>query len=170
MSKTNGAKIEITKPDQEPVEKQQRKVIKVLKTLMVDEVVLYTKLRNYHWNVTGPSFFSLHAAFEDQFTQIAELIDEIAETIRQHGSYVPGTMEDFIRKARLSEEPGVYPIAPTMLANLVADHDSISQCLQDDIQMIEQTSGDVVAVDLMTNILKQHQKMAWMLRSCLQDA
>src|SRR5690349_3125097 len=100
MSKSNGAKPVGIEPDQELVEKQPRVVVKILKVLLADESVLYARLRNYHWNVTGANFFSLHIAFASQFYEIAILTDEVAERIRQYGTHAPGTMDEFIRKSR----------------------------------------------------------------------
>lgn len=164
MTKTNGANtVEIT-PDLGLNEKPPKGVVKILKTLLADESVLYAKLRNYHWNITGVDFYPLHAAFESQFREIADVADDVAERIRQYGANAPGTMDEFIRKTRLGEEPGVYPDSRTMVVNLVADHEIIIRCLREDIEKIE----DVGAADLMTGLLQRHEKMAWMLRACLE--
>ena len=168
MSTTNGAKTLEMEPNQELAEKQQRGVVKILKVLLADESLLYTRLRNYHWNVTGVNFFALHAAFEDQFTEVADMADDVAERIRQYGANAPGTMGEFVQKTRLREEPGVYPDAQTMVANLVTDHVALSRFLREDVEKIDGESEDVGAVDLLTRLLQQHQKMAWMLRMCLE--
>jgi starvation-inducible DNA-binding protein len=169
MSKTNGAKTVEVEPNQALTEKRQNGVVKSLKVLLADESVLYLKLRNYHWNVTGVNFYPLHMAFEEQLNKIADVIDEVAERIRQYGAKAPGTMAEFIRKARLGEEPGVYPDARTMVANLVTDHEAIVGYLREDIKKIDEVSGDVGVVDLLTALLQQHQKMAWMLRMYLES-
>jgi starvation-inducible DNA-binding protein len=168
MAKTNGVKTVEVESNQVLTEKQQRGVVKILKVLLADELVLYTRLRNYHWNVTGVNFYALHAAFEGQFNTIADVADEVAERIRQYGAHAPGTMDEFIQKARLSEAPGVYPDPRTMVANLVADHEAIMGFLREDAEKIDEESGDIGAVDLLTRLLQQHQKMAWMLRMCLE--
>lgn len=167
MPKTHAEKtVEI---DHELTEKQPNSVVKSLKVLLADESVLYTRLRNYHWNVTGVDFYALHAAFEDQLDDIAVVIDDIAERIRQLGVHAPGTMDEFIRKARLEEDPRVYPDARTMVANLVADHESVVLFLRNDIKQMTHESGDVGVIDLLTTILQQHQKMAWMLWMYLES-
>ena len=168
MEKTNGVKTLKIESDQELIEKRQQGVVKILKVLLADELVLYTRLRNYHWNVIGEHFYSLHAAFESQFYEIADVTDVVAERIRQYGAFAPGTMGEFIQKAHLSETPGVYPDAWTMVANLVADHDAIIHFLREYIATISEESGDVGAVDLLTGLLQQHEKMAWMLRMYLE--
>ncbi len=168
MSKTNGAKTVEIEAIQELTEKKPRGLIKILKGLLADESVLYAKLRNYHWNVTGVNFYPLHAAFEAQFHEIADMTDDIAERIRQYGANAPGTMEEFIQKARLSETPGIYPDAQTMVANLVSDHQAMIGFLNAGIESIGEKSADVGVIDLLTSHLQQHQKMTWMLRMCLE--
>jgi starvation-inducible DNA-binding protein len=164
MAKTNGVNTVEIALDQALTEKPPKGVVKVLKVLLADESVLYTKLRNYHWNVTGVSFYALHTAFEGQFNEIADVADDVAERIRQYGAHAPGTMDEFVRKTRLTEESGVYPDARTMVTNLVTDHETIIRCLREDIEKID----DVGAIDLLTSLLQQHEKMAWMLRMCLE--
>ncbi len=143
-------------------------MLNILSKLLADEMVLYAKLRNYHWNVTGPHFHSLHEMFEDQYTQIAEVVDEVAERIRQYGANAPGTLAEFIQLTRLSEHPGTYPNAKTMVGNAVADHESLIRFLRADIEEIDDEADDVGAEDLLTGLLQQHQKMAWMLRTYLE--
>jgi starvation-inducible DNA-binding protein len=169
MSKSNGVKSPEITSNQGLTEKQAESVVKVLKVLLADESVLYTKLRNYHWNVTGVNFYALHAAFESQFYEIADIADDVAERIRQYGSHAPGTMDEFIRKAHLSEAPDVYPDARTMVTNLVTDHESVIRFLREEIETISEKPGDAGAVDLLTRLLQQHEKMTWMLRMCLEE-
>lgn len=168
MAKTNGAKKTKVEPNQVLSEKQRRKLVKILKVLLADESLLYIKLRNYHWNIIGPYFYSLHAAFEHQFYDIADLADEIAERIRQYGDNAPGTMDEFIQTARLRETPGIYPDAWTMVGNLAADHEAIIRYLREDVDKIGAESGDVGVMDLLTGLLQRHEKMAWVLRACLE--
>ncbi len=151
------------------VAEKQRVVVKILDTLLADESVLYTKLRNYHWNATGIGFFALYEAIANQLSEIAIVIDEVAEHIRQYGANAPGTMEEFIRGAHLRESPGVYPDVQTMVANLVSDHGVTISSLQEDIETISEVSGDVEAIDLLTYLLQRHQKMAGNLQTCTED-
>lgn len=145
-------------------------VINVLKTLLADEFVLYTKLRNYHWNVTGPHFKALHALFEEQYDDLAEIIDETAERIRQFGEMSPGTMAEFLQAARLTEQPGIYPDWQTMVSSAQADHEALVRALREDIETIDDDADEVGVEDLLTGFLQQHQKMAWMLRAHLETA
>jgi starvation-inducible DNA-binding protein len=167
MAKTKTKVVEI-KPDLGLSENQQQNVANILKVVLADESILYQKLRNYHWNVTGVHFFALHAAFEEQYTEIADVIDEVAERIRQFGVFSPGTMEEFKQLTRLSEQPGLYPDARTMVSELCADHEAMIRHLREDIELIDDKDDEVGAEDLLTGILQQHQKMAWMLRMVLQ--
>lgn len=166
---SNGTKAADIKPDLGVSKNQQQDVTNILKIVLADETLLYQKLRNYHWNVTGPQFFSLHSAFENQYNEVADVIDEVAERIRQFGVFAPGTMEELRQITRLSEQPGIVPDAHTMVANLVADHESMIRNLRGDIEMIDEKDDEVGAEDLLTGILQQHQKMTWMLRATLES-
>lgn len=149
-------------------EKQQNGVVKVLSVVLADAHILYLKLRKYHWNVHGPQFFQLHELFEQQYTALAATIDEIAERIVQYGAAAPGTMEEFLNDARLSEEPGIVPDTPKMVANIVSDHEAVIRALRDDIKKVGEDYDDVGAEDFLTQLLQDHQKFAWMARAMLQ--
>ena len=143
-------------------------VIGILTKALADEHVLYTKTRNYHWNVVGPHFNDLHKFFEGQYDQTAEDIDEIAERIRALGGKAVSTMVEFLQHTGLEEHPGKYPDAKSMVANLVADHETIIQNLREDIKSCNQ-HNDVGTEDFLTGMLEKHEKTAWMLRSILEE-
>ena len=170
MAKNNGTNTKVIEktPDLGISKNQRQDVATILKIILADESLVYQRLRNYHWNVTGPHFFELHIALEKQYDEIAEVVDEVAERIRQFGVFAPGTLEEFKQITRMNEEPGVYPDARTMVANLVADHEAVIRNLRGDIEMIDKQDDEVGVVDLLTGILQQHQKMAWMLRMYLE--
>lgn len=157
----NNAQIGISEQDREAV-------IEILTKALADEHVLYTKTRNYHWNVTGPHFNDLHKFFEEQYTQTSGDIDDIAERIRALGGKTVSTMTEFMQHTRLSEHPGKYPDSRTMVANLVADHEGIIQNLRKDINSCNQ-HNDVGTEDFLTGMLEKHEKTAWMLRSILEE-
>ncbi|MBC7924033.1 MAG: DNA starvation/stationary phase protection protein [Bryobacteraceae bacterium] len=142
-------------------------IVDTLNKLLADEQVLYNKTRNYHWNVVGPRFHQLHEFFEEQYDELAEIVDEVAENVRQFGGFAAGTMTEFLQLARLKEHPGNLPDEDGMIGDLVADHDTIIRQLREDIEQ----SGDEYeaddAADFLTAILETHNKMAWMLRSFL---
>lgn len=147
--------------------KSLKGIVETLNTLLADEHVLYVKTRNYHWNVTGPRFHSLHLFFEKQYEELAEIIDEIAENVRQFGGTAAGTMKEFLQSARLQEDPGNIPDEDTMIRNLTADHESIIRQLREDIETADEKLEADDAADFLTAVLEQHNKMAWMLRSHL---
>lgn len=142
----------------------------ILKTLLADEVILYTRLRNYHWNVNGPHFYPLHQLFEAQYDEVEAIIDEVAERIRQFGVAAPGTLAEFQQMARLKEQPGEVPAAMAMVATLAGDHEALVRFLREDIETIDDEADEVGVEDLLTGLLQQHQKMAWMLRATAEAA
>jgi starvation-inducible DNA-binding protein len=92
-------------------DEQRKAVIEILNRVLADQHILYTKTRNYHWNIVGSQFFFLHGLFEEQYDSMAEAIDETAERVRQLGGKALGTLTEFLEQARLAEQPGIYPIA-----------------------------------------------------------
>jgi starvation-inducible DNA-binding protein len=142
------------------------RVVGLLGALLADEYLLYTKTRNYHWNVTGPHFSQLHDLFETQYEALAEIVDEVAERIRALGAAAPGTLAEFAKQTRLREHPGEYPDARTMVANLLADHEALARALRADVETAAQ-AGDAGTSDFLTGLLEKHEKTAWMLRATL---
>lgn len=136
-----------------------------LNRLLADEVVLQIKTKNYHWNVEGPQFHSLHALFETQYDQLKDVIDEIAERARQLGGYSAGSLKEFLALTRLPESVGGQLDSKQMVANLVADHEAIIRILRELIPVAGDDLGDVGTEDELTGYLKIHEKMAWMLRA-----
>lgn len=148
---------------------QQAGVVELLSMALADQHVLYMKMRNYHWNVTGPEFQSLHLLIEKQYTAIEAAIDESAERIRQYGAFAPGTLKEMLKLARLSEEEvGVVPSAREMVANLVADHEAVIRQLREDTRLAGDKYGDIAVEDYFTGLVQDHQKMAWLLRAHLE--
>jgi starvation-inducible DNA-binding protein len=149
-------------------EEQRGGVVKILNTLLSDEYLLYTKTRNYHWNVTGPQFNDLHKFFEEQYTLLSEIVDQIAERGRSLDGWAFGTMSEFSQHARLKEHPGHYPRAREMIANLVEDHEAVIRQLRSDLETCADKYHDMGTNDFLTGLMEQHEKMAWMLRAFLQ--
>lgn len=150
------------------IDEQNRKAVNsLLGKLLADEYVLYTKTRNYHWNVVGPHFSDYHKLFEGQYDGLAEDIDAIAERIRSLGGKTVATLAEFVKNARLKEHPGEYPSADKMIANLVADHEGLIQTLRADISTCED-NNDAGTADYLTGLMEKHEKTAWMLRSVLE--
>lgn len=143
-------------------------VITLLNDALADQHILYIKLRNYHWNVTGPRFYMLHELFEDQYNQIAEAIDETAERVRALGGRPLSTMREFLDNSQLTEAPGDFPDADTMVANLLADHEAVIRKLRNAIEVSDDAYGDAGTADHFTELIQVHEKMAWMLRVTLE--
>jgi|DewCreStandDraft_2_1066082.scaffolds.fasta_scaffold28110_2 starvation-inducible DNA-binding protein len=151
-------------------EAQREGVCRVLQALLADEFVLYTKARNYHWNVIGPQFHDLHKLFEEQYEALSDMVDEVAERIRTLGGVAPGTLEEFRKAARLREEPGVVPPALQMVRNLASDHEAIVRQLRQDIPVVQDQHNDVGTADFLTGLMEKHEKYAWMLRATATES
>ena len=139
----------------------------MLNTLLADEYVLYTKTRNYHWNVTGPSFMELHKLFEGQYEQLDEAIDDIAERSRALGHYALGSLKQFLAITRLVEDESAVG-SKQMLQNLLNDHETLIRILRNDIAVSADQYKDVGTSDFLTGLMEQHEKTAWFIRSYLQ--
>lgn len=143
-------------------------VIEMLNRLLADEHVLMLKTHNYHWNVLGEAFDPMHKFFGEQYDQIEESVDEIAERARMLGGKAVGTLREYLDLTRLSEHPGEYPDAMTMIENLLHDHETLIGILREDVDASAEKYGDIGTSDFLTGLLRQHEKMAWFLRSFLQ--
>jgi starvation-inducible DNA-binding protein len=146
-------------------ESQILQVSEILKGLLADEIVLQTKTRNFHWNVTGMHFSELHIFFEGQYGELDTIIDDTAERIRQLGKTTPGSLSEFLKLTRLKESGGDLK-EKEMLGALLSDHESIIRQLRTDIETADQ-AGDAGNADFLTGLLASHEKMAWMIRSYL---
>jgi starvation-inducible DNA-binding protein len=142
-------------------------VVTILNALLADEYLLYTKTRNYHWNVIGPQFNDLHKFFEQQYEALNEVVDDVAERARTLGGRAFGTLTEFVEHARLKEHPGQPPAAREMLADLLADHETVVRQLRDDLETAAK-QGDAGTNDFLTGLMEKHEKMAWMLRAFLE--
>ncbi len=137
-----------------------------LNKLLADEYVLYTKTRNYHWNVEGSNFMEMHKFYEAQYEQLDEIIDEVAERIRTLGHYAEGRLKDLIQLASLTE-PQYTSDQKTQLTNLLNDHETLIRVLRQLIHDFSDKYHDDGSGDFATGLLKQHEKMAWMIRAYL---
>jgi starvation-inducible DNA-binding protein len=146
-------------------EPQRGEIVRILNAVLADEYVLYTKTRNYHWNVVGPQFNDLHKFFEAQYEELNGFVDEVAERARTLGGHALGTLTEFLQQARLHEQPGKYPDARGMIAALLADHETLVRQLRQDVDATANKYGDVGTSDFLTGLLEKHEKMAWMLRA-----
>jgi starvation-inducible DNA-binding protein len=148
-------------------DEQREGVVKILNLLLSDEYLLYTKTRNYHWNVVGPQFHDLHKFFEEQYTELNEVVDDVAERARSLDGSALGTLTEFTQRTRLKEHPGQYPGAREMIANLLADHEATIRQLRVDLETCAERYRDLGTNDFLTGLMEKHEKMAWMLRAFL---
>src|SRR5215831_3540498 len=121
------------KPNIGLTDTNQSGVIKLLIPLLADEYVLYTKTRNYHWNIVGHQFNDLHKFFEAQYEELDDIVDEVAERARALGGRAAGTLTEFVQQARVKEQSGDVPEAMRMIANLLADHEAVIRTLRGDL-------------------------------------
>ena len=148
-------------------EKNRQAVAMALNQLLADEHVLYNKTRSYHWSIEGPSFMEFHKLYEAQYTQLAQVIDDIAERIRTIGHYAEGRLKELLKLASL-EEPEVPVDQASQIQNLEADHETIIHNLRKLVDNFDEKYKDAGSTDFVTGLLKTHEKMAWMLRSYLR--
>ncbi len=140
----------------------------ILNLLLADEYVLYATTRDYHWNVTGPEFQSLHKQFEEQYEQIAAWIDDVAERARAIGAGARGNWADLAKAARTSADPGIDLSDEHMLSELLALHEEIIVQLRADSAACAGRFGDAGTADFLTGLMERHEKTAWMLRAQLE--
>lgn len=139
-----------------------------LAKLLADTYTLYLKTQNFHWNVTGPMFTSLHLMFETQYTELATAVDEIAERIRALDVFAPGSYAQFAALANVKEETGV-PSAEQMIGQLAKDQETIVRTARA-VYAIAEKAGDEPTADLLTQRMQVHEKAAWMLRSTIRGS
>ena len=146
-------------------EKDRQAIAAGLANLLADTYTLYLKTHNFHWNVTGPMFQTLHLMFEQQYNELALAVDLIAERIRALGVAAPGTYKAFAKLSSIKEEEGV-PSAEEMIARLVEGQEAVVRTARSIFPVVDQANDEPTA-DLLTQRMQVHEKTAWMLRSLL---
>jgi starvation-inducible DNA-binding protein len=146
-------------------ETDRRRIAQGLSRLLADTYTLYLKTHNYHWNVTGPMFQTLHLMFEQQYNELALAVDLIAERIRALGVPAPGTYREFAALSSIKESRGV-PKAGQMIRDLVAGQEAVARTARSVFPLVDQVN-DEPSADLLTQRMQVHEKTAWMLRSLL---
>jgi starvation-inducible DNA-binding protein len=141
-------------------------IAKGLSRLLADTYVLYLKTHNFHWNVEGPMFQTLHQMFMEQYTETWNAIDLVAERIRSLGHYAPGTYREYLGLARIKETPGV-PKAGQMVKLLIEGQEAVVRTAREILPLAER-ADDQPTLDLLTQRMQVHEKNAWMLRSLLK--
>ena len=137
-----------------------------LSKVLADTYTLYLKTHNFHWNVTGPMFQTLHLMFETQYNELALAVDLIAERIRALAYPAPGTYAEYSKLSSIKEEPGV-PKAEDMIRRLVEGQEAVVRTARSIFPTVEKANDEPTA-DLLTQRMQIHEKTAWMLRSLLE--
>ncbi|WP_240126803.1 Dps family protein [Thermomonas alba] len=147
----------------------RRKIAEGLAHVLADAFTLYLKTHNFHWNISGPMFNSLHLMFETQYTEQWNALDDIAERMRALGYNAPGSYHEFIRLSSIREEPGqaTVPAWHDMVQQLVDGNEAVCRTARKVLKTAD-AAGDDPTVDLLTQRLQTHEKYAWMLRSLLE--
>ena len=138
-----------------------------LSRLLADSYTLYLKTHNFHWNVTGPMFTTLHLMFEEHYTELATAVDEIAERIRALGAFAPGSYKEYAALSTVKEADGV-PSAMEMVATLAQDHETVVRTARE-VLALSGDADDEVTGGLLGDRMAIHEKTAWMLRSLLAE-
>jgi starvation-inducible DNA-binding protein len=138
-----------------------------LNRLLADEHVLYIKTRRAHWNVEGPDFLTIHRFFEEQYKQLEQIIDDIAERIRTIGHFAEATLAGFLAETHLSEDTRAKNDSAGFIKSLLGDHETIIIHLRENIERFDEEWKDAGTSDFITGLMEAHEKMAWMLRAHL---
>jgi starvation-inducible DNA-binding protein len=144
-----------------------QRVAGALSNVLSDTFILYLKTHNFHWNVTGPMFYTLHSMFEEQYNELWLAVDAMAERIRSLGFKAPGSYGEFTKLTYLQESPGATN-ATEMVAELLRDHETAARTARSALA-VARTAVDAPTEDLLTQRLASHEKTAWMLRSLLAE-
>jgi len=147
-------------------DKDRKKIAEGLSKLLADTYTLYLKTHNFHWNVTGPMFNTLHLMFEGQYNELALAVDLVAERIRALGYPAPGSYKEFAKLSSIPEADGV-PSAEQMIAQLVTGQEAVTRTARSLFPTVE-AAADEPTADLLTQRMQLHEKNAWMLRSLLE--
>lgn len=142
---------------------QRKAIVEGLSVLLADTYTLYLKTHNYHWNVTGPMFQTLHTLFETQYMELSTAVDDIAERIRALGEFAPGSYKAYAKLTSIKEADGI-PSADEMIRDLVNGQEAIAKTARSLVKTAED-ADDEVTLDILTQRMTVHEKTAWMLRS-----
>lgn len=148
-------------------DEDRQKIAEGLSKLLADSYTLYLKTHNFHWNVKGPMFQTLHLMFETQYTELSTAVDLIAERIRALGYPAPGTYQQFAKLTSIKEPDGV-PTAKEMISQLVEGQEAVVRTARSVFPLVD-TAHDEVTSGLLADRMEVHEKTAWMLRSLLED-
>lgn len=147
-------------------EKARKEIAGALHLLLANEYVLYTKTQKFHWNVEGKWFGPLHQLFENQYEQLADIVDKVAERSLQLGIKTIGTLTEFLKLTSLQEAPGKNPNDTKMIEILLLDHEAVIEQIRENIDLTAQLN-DMGTNNFLCDLIERHEKIAWMLRAHL---
>jgi starvation-inducible DNA-binding protein len=147
-------------------DKNRTQICAILNVILANEYVLYTKTLKFHWNVEGRQFHDLHVFFRHQYEAIFSYVDDVAERVTTLGGKSFGTLQEFSKNSTLQENPALHPKDLDMIAQLLADHETIIKQLRKDVETT-QNLGDAGTSNFLTDLMEKHEKLAWMLRAHL---
>ncbi len=148
-------------------ENERKQIASGLSRLLADTYTLYIKSHNFHWNVTGAMFPALHKMFEEEYLELAEAVDLIAERIRALGFFAPASYSDFSQMTAIKEETHV-PDAEDMIRSLITGHETVTRTARAVFPVAER-ANDQATAEILTERMKTHEKTAWMLRSLFEN-
>jgi starvation-inducible DNA-binding protein len=158
---------DVMKPNIEISDNYLKEVATLLNTLLADEYILYTKTRNAHWNVQGAGFMELHAFFQSQYEVLDIIIDDVAERVRSLGHFALGSLKNFLNVTHMLENDDDFGNQKQIIQTLVNDHETIIRIMRNDLIPVSDKYKDLGTTDFLTGVMKQHEKMTWMLRAYL---
>lgn len=142
-------------------------LVEDLNDILSNEYLIFTKTLNYHWNLVGARFYSIHLFLEDQYKKLLKMMDSLAERIRYLEGHPYGTLRELSTHSSITEDPGIYSDITGMIANLTQAHTEINNQIQELLQTDGKLYGDRATEDLLIKLQQKHQVMIWMLRSHL---
>jgi starvation-inducible DNA-binding protein len=148
-------------------EEHKQRAAQLLQRILANEFLLYTKTRNYHWNVEGNNFVGMHEFYQRMYNELDEVFDEVAERIRMLGHYSQGRLKDFVEATDLVEQEYTNN-QQVQLQNLLNDHETIIRLLRNDIDVFQNQLKDAGNADFATQLMQKHEKWAWFIRSYLK--
>jgi len=155
------------KPNIEISDNHLKEVALLLNILLADEYLLYTKTKNAHWNIQGPGFIGLHTFFQSQYEALDIMADDIAERVRSLGHFALGSLKNFLSVTHMLENDEDFGNQKQIIETLVNDHETIIRIIRRDLVPVSDLYKDLGTTDFLTGIMKQHEKMTWMLRAYL---
>lgn len=149
-------------------QKRPSRLVDDLNDILANEYLIFTKTLNYHWNLVGARFYSIHLFLEDQYKKLLKMMDTLAERIRYLDGHPYGTLRELNAHASIEEDPGVHSDITGMLAHLAQAHGEINTQIQQLLQSEGKLFGDRATEDILIKLQQKHQVMIWMLRSHLE--